>query len=202
MVSYKNQDPELATLVLKELLARYFTKHLEVHRSADAFNFVSQQSDEIRARLNQTEEQLDRLKEEAGITSLKESTAILNADLANTRNAVQAAETEHAEQLAIIQELERSVSSQDKSQPSKHQSPDQNYEAVEQYHALLDRLRQLRETQLGLLSKYVQEPDQRDVLVELQRTRQIRTSDFAGNCPRPRDGLCWQRKRQGTGAGT
>ena len=40
---------------------------------------------------------------------------------------------------------------------------------------MLDRLRQLRETQLGLLSKHVQEPDQREVLVELQRARQVRT---------------------------
>ena len=48
LVSYRNRDPELATLVLKDLLTRYFTKHLEVHRSADAFNFVSQQSDEVR----------------------------------------------------------------------------------------------------------------------------------------------------------
>src|SRR5258708_25907632 len=30
-VSYKNQDPQLATLVLQELLSRYFVKHLEVH---------------------------------------------------------------------------------------------------------------------------------------------------------------------------
>ena len=126
MVSYRNRDPELATLVLKELLARYFTKHLEIHRSADAFNFVSQQSDEVRARLSQTEEELDRLKDKAGITSLKESTTILNADLAKTRDAVQAAETERAEQLAIIQELEKSVSPQDRNQPNKHQSPDQN----------------------------------------------------------------------------
>ena len=66
LVSYRNQDPELATLVLKELLTRYFAKHLEVHRSADAFNFVSQQSDEVRARLNQTEEELNRLKKQSG----------------------------------------------------------------------------------------------------------------------------------------
>ena len=58
LVSYRSRNPELATLVLKELVNRYFTKHLEVHRSADAFNFVSQQSDEVRARLSQTEEEL------------------------------------------------------------------------------------------------------------------------------------------------
>ena len=49
-VSYKNKDPQLATLVLDELVSRYFTKHLEVHRSAAAFDFVTEQSDQVRAR--------------------------------------------------------------------------------------------------------------------------------------------------------
>jgi len=56
--SYKNRDPELATLVLSELVTRYFNKHLEVHRSAGAFDFVTQQTDQVRARLNQTEDAL------------------------------------------------------------------------------------------------------------------------------------------------
>ena len=53
-ISYKNRNPQIATLVLQELLSRYFVKHLEVHRSAGAFDFVTQQTDQVRARLNQT----------------------------------------------------------------------------------------------------------------------------------------------------
>src|SRR6266446_2609660 len=34
--AYRNRNPELATLVLSELVNRYFSKHLEVHRSAGA----------------------------------------------------------------------------------------------------------------------------------------------------------------------
>src|SRR5439155_12214138 len=60
-VSYKNRSPEMATLVLQELLSRYFVKHLEVHRSAGAFDFVSQQTDQVRTRLNQTEDALKSL---------------------------------------------------------------------------------------------------------------------------------------------
>ena len=37
-VSYQNRRPEVATAVLNELVNRYFTKHLEVHRSAGAFD--------------------------------------------------------------------------------------------------------------------------------------------------------------------
>ena len=69
-VSYKNADPQLAVRVLEELVSLYFVKHLELHRSADAFNFVAQQSDQVRARLNQTEEELKQLKAKAGIASL------------------------------------------------------------------------------------------------------------------------------------
>src|SRR5437773_6360688 len=41
VVSYKNHDPQMATLVLQEVLSRYFVKHLEVHRSAGAFDCVT-----------------------------------------------------------------------------------------------------------------------------------------------------------------
>src|SRR5262249_19632131 len=44
-VAYQNRRPAVATAVLNELVNRYFTKHLEVHRSAGAFDFVSQQTD-------------------------------------------------------------------------------------------------------------------------------------------------------------
>ena len=64
-ISYKNRNPEMATLVLQELLSRYFVKHLEVHRSAGAFDFVTQQTDQVRARLNQTEDALKSLRQSA-----------------------------------------------------------------------------------------------------------------------------------------
>src|SRR5437588_8480038 len=77
-VSYQNRRPEVATAVLNELVNRYFTKHLEVHRSAGAFDFVSQQSDQIRARLNQTEDALKVLKAKAGVMSLQDSMSSLS----------------------------------------------------------------------------------------------------------------------------
>src|SRR5207237_3522892 len=68
-VAYKNRNPELATVVLNELVNRYFNKHLEVHRSIGAFDFVTQQTDQVRGRLNQTEDALRSLKGKVGIVS-------------------------------------------------------------------------------------------------------------------------------------
>ena len=72
-VSFTNSKQTVAPVVLNELVTRYFTKHLEVHRSAGAFDFVSQQADQIRARLNQTEDALKVLKAKAGVMSLADS---------------------------------------------------------------------------------------------------------------------------------
>src|SRR4029077_21230722 len=62
IVSYKNRDPVVAMQVLQELVKRYFDKHLEVHRSVGAFDFVTKQTEQLRTQLNQTEEELKQLK--------------------------------------------------------------------------------------------------------------------------------------------
>ena len=105
-ISYKNRDPELATLVLNELVNRYFIKHLEVHRSAGAFDFVTQQTDQVRARLNQTEDALRALRAKFGISSLAESTAALNTELSKTTEQLHAAEAELAEQRGRLNQME------------------------------------------------------------------------------------------------
>ena len=101
-ISYKNDNPEVATLVLQELLSRYFVKHLEVHRSAGAFDFVTQQTDQVRARLNQTEDALKSLREKTGIASLKEGSAALTSEAAKTQEQLNAAEADLAEQQALV----------------------------------------------------------------------------------------------------
>ena len=107
LVSYKNRDPQMATLVLQELLSRYFVKHLEVHRSAGAFDFVTQQTDQVRARLNQTEDALKSLRDKTGIASLKEGSAALTAEAAKTQEQLNAAEADLAEQQALVNQKVR-----------------------------------------------------------------------------------------------
>ena len=121
LISYKNRNPEIATLVLQELLSRYFVKHLEVHRSAGAFDFVAQQTDQVRARLNQTEDALKSLKEKTGIASLKEGSAALTTEVARTQDALNTAEAELAEQKALANQIGESKAKKwgTKGQPSE-----------------------------------------------------------------------------------
>ena len=103
-ISYKHHEPQTAIAVLQELLGRYFIKHLEVHRSAGAFDFVTQQTDQVRTRLSQTEDALRTLKEKTGIASLKEGTEMLTAEAGKTREALNAAEADLAEKQALVRQ--------------------------------------------------------------------------------------------------
>jgi uncharacterized protein involved in exopolysaccharide biosynthesis/Mrp family chromosome partitioning ATPase len=105
LVSYKNGDPQMAPLVLQELLSRYFVKHLEVHRSAGAFDFVTQQTDQVRARLNQTEDALKSLREKTGIVKLQEGSDALAAEAAKTNEQLNAAEVDLLEQQALSTQI-------------------------------------------------------------------------------------------------
>ena len=172
-VSYTDSRPEVAILVLNELVNRYFTKHLEVHRSAGAFDFVSQQTDQVRSRLNQTEDALKALKAKAGILDLKESTAGLTAQAGKMEDELRNAEGDLAEQRARVKlmegagppsPLQAGPAAQTAATPAASVSPGANAapspaaqptrEQIQQYQDLIARLTELRKSEVELLSKY------------------------------------------------
>lgn len=152
-VAYRNARPELASLVLEELVTRYFTKHLEVHRSAGAFDFVSQQTDQVRSRLHQTEDAIRTLKGKLGIISLTDSTEALSGELARIQDKFREAEAEEAEQGARVKQMEQMLSVT-KSESAGRPKDIPASGNVQHYQALVARLAQLRGTELELLSKY------------------------------------------------
>lgn len=153
LVLYKNQDPELAVRVLDELVNRYFEKHLEVHRSIGAFEFVTQQTDQVRMRLKQTEDQLKQIKSKAGIVSVKGSESVLQAALDKAEAELHTAETERAEQQARVNEIERSTGTKSSIEAEAGSQPASEAN-IQQYRGILAQLAKLRESRLDLLSKY------------------------------------------------
>jgi polysaccharide biosynthesis transport protein len=170
-VSYQDRKPEVATAVLNELVNRYFTKHLEVHRSAGAFDFVSQQTDQIRARLNQTEDALKALKAKAGVMSLADSMSSLSLQSSHLDDQLRAAESDLAEQQARVKQIERGglpvdLNETDGPKDNTPAPPTQaSTKEVGDYQALVTNLTHLRETQLEMSAKYTPE----NVLVKMNQ---------------------------------
>jgi uncharacterized protein involved in exopolysaccharide biosynthesis len=140
-ISYKDRDPQTATAVLQELLGRYFVKHLEVHRSAGAFDFVTQQTDQVRTRLNQTEDALRTLKERTGIASLKAGRELLTAEASKTREALIAAEADLAEKRAVVSQTGESKSKRWKANDDAEKAPASGKARVAGAEAKVDTLK-------------------------------------------------------------
>jgi uncharacterized protein involved in exopolysaccharide biosynthesis/Mrp family chromosome partitioning ATPase len=173
-ISYKDRSPEMATLVLQELLSRYFVKHLEVHRSAGAFDFVSQQTDQVRTRLNQTEDALKSLRDKTGIVSLKDGSTALTGEAAKTQEDLNAAEAELAEGKALVTQTAETKSKKWKSQPSE-KSPESAKARVAGIEAKVEILKsrlhdvQQRIKQLSELTPQI---------VELERKRELDEANY------------------------
>ncbi len=166
----------MATIVLDQLIKEYFNKHLEVHRSAGAFDFVSQQIDRVRARLNQTEDALIPLKAKIGVVSLSDSRATLGADLARTEGQLHDSEAELAEQQARVKEIEQSktggssVAAADQitaspapqmaASPASGERPQASEAERQKYEILVARLAQMRQAEVEMLAKYTPENEQ------------------------------------------
>src|SRR5271166_1550336 len=162
-VSYRSGDPNLPMPILQELVKRYFDKHLEVHRSIGAFDFVTKETQELQNQLNQTEAELKELKDKAGIVSLVESTASLATELGKSEADLDTAHAEFAAQEAHVKELERSLAVTDTNQPKNPTKPASG-DVVQKYQSLVSRLTQLQQAETDLLSKYT--PENRIVKVK------------------------------------
>lgn len=83
-VTFDGTNPTVAQEFLRRLTESYLLKHIEIHRAAGAYEFFSQQTDQLRARLAETEEDLRKLKYSEGIVSIddtKKSIAMRSEDL-------------------------------------------------------------------------------------------------------------------------
>src|SRR3989454_5891595 len=164
----------MGTLVWQELLRRYFVKHLEVHRSAGAFDFVSQQTDQVRTRLNQTEDALKSLRDRTGIVSLEEGSKALTAEAAKTQEELNAAEAGLAEGKALVNQNVESKSKKWKSSQSE-KSPLSEKARVAGIEAKVETLKtKLRDIQQKMKQLSELSPQMED----LERKRELDEANY------------------------
>ena len=95
-VYYDGPEPELSVAVLSRLVEVYQEQHMRVRRSVAGYEFLVQQTDLNRNRLNETEEELRRIRSEFGVVSLGESRQNLTSRAESIRTALGLAEADLA----------------------------------------------------------------------------------------------------------
>jgi uncharacterized protein involved in exopolysaccharide biosynthesis/Mrp family chromosome partitioning ATPase len=163
-VSYRNNDPQLAVEVLREVVKRYFSKHLEIHRSVGAFDSIAQQADEVRSRLRQTEAELGKLKAESGILSVHDESVSLAAQRDMTKQGLVMTEAELAAQTSRVLDMEKQLGGGGASEGAA-EAPEKPADAavaaarpspadIESYNELSERLKLLQAQDFELSAKF------------------------------------------------
>jgi polysaccharide biosynthesis transport protein len=165
-VAFESNNPKLPMPVVQELVKRYFDKHLAVHRSTGAFEFVRQETATLKKQLVETEAELQKLKDSSGILSITEAKADIAAETGRTQQELDSVVADVAAQKARVNDLEKSLSlpaTQINETPAQPVSGD----ILEQYKSLVARLTDLQRVENELLLKYTAQ----NPLVKLKTTQ-------------------------------
>ncbi|MGB6222624.1 GumC family protein [Haloferula sp.] len=108
-LSYRHSDPDLAVEVLEKTIDTYFIKHLNYHRSPEAFAEYAKKADIALATLRETEAEINRIKSESGVLTIGATMAEFESRRQFIRDTLGAVESELAAQTARVQELEEGI---------------------------------------------------------------------------------------------
>jgi uncharacterized protein involved in exopolysaccharide biosynthesis len=105
-IVFRHPDPEIVQPVLTGLIDSYFKKHAEIHQAFGVVDdFLSQETDQLRAQLAQTEEELRQARNKAGVISLEDSKKDYTDQIAKIRQEIFDAEAELAEHQATLKAI-------------------------------------------------------------------------------------------------
>jgi len=162
-LNFKNPDPAVVQPVLTAVVDAYYKKHVEVHRQAGAIgDFLSQETDQLRATLQQTEDELRKEKEKAGIISLEDSQRVFSEQEASLQGEIFSANAELAERSARYDELVKMAPAAAKTMATKAgpSEPPVPSAQIDNYRNILARLDYLQKIEQQLLAQFTEQNQQ------------------------------------------
>jgi len=158
-LSYRDTDPQRGVEVLGQLIQSYFARHLEIHRSSEAFNQVAVQTDQARNALRTTEDEINRLKSESGVLSIDVTIQEFESRRQMVRETLMASQAALSEQRAKVKALGNSFVAAGHEKPAaaddvpapEDASRRESAGAVADYQDLSSRLEILRQSRNQIL---------------------------------------------------
>lgn len=152
---YAHADPEVAQLVLRQLVDSYLKKHLEIHRSVGLMDeMFSTQADQMRSRLATTDEELRKIKARVGVVNLEDSKKAFSEQLTKVRQEIYTAETELAERKELLKEVENITQG---SSTNSTTTTNATLEVINQYKTLCTQIDAFRKREMDLRTQFTDE---------------------------------------------
>jgi uncharacterized protein involved in exopolysaccharide biosynthesis/Mrp family chromosome partitioning ATPase len=149
ILTFKHPDKDIVQPVLAEIVSQYLKRHIEFHGAAGLMSdSLTQATDTLRQRLAQTEEELRKATNKAGVISLDDAKKAYTEQIAKITQEIFAAEAEFAERSSVYHEVA-------KHSPAEVQAadtaPEPTPEQVTQYRNLVSREASLQKREQYLL---------------------------------------------------
>jgi uncharacterized protein involved in exopolysaccharide biosynthesis/Mrp family chromosome partitioning ATPase len=153
-IVFVHSDPEIVQPILQEVLDRYRKKHIEIHQSAGVLNdSLTQETDNLRSQLAQTEEDLRKAINKAGVVSLADAKKNQAEKIDRIQEQIQTAEADYAERLALFE----AVTKQSGETPPAADAPapsEPTPAQIDAYKVASARVALLRKTEQELLTSF------------------------------------------------
>jgi len=157
----QHRDPDVVQPILGALVENYIKKHLEIHRAVGIIGeFLTQETDQMRSRLAQTEQELQAAKRKADVLSVDDSRRAYCDSISRVREMILTAEAELAERQAQLQEMNSARKEMPRLAPPPEtrapeaRAPETRMRPDDEYMAVLSRLELLRRKREEFLTQY------------------------------------------------
>jgi len=151
-LQFQHPNAEIAQQVLGEIIKSYLKRHQEIHRAPGMVgDFLAQETDQLRARLAQTEEELRKINQKAGVVSLEASKQAFSDQLNKIRNEINATQIELAGRTSVYEQMVKTAPVENTEDTATAAVPVQQ---IETYQKIGAQLNQLRKREQDLLNYF------------------------------------------------
>ena len=170
-VIFQHPDPTVVRPVLIAVIDAYLKKHAEIHEAIGIVgDFLTQETDQLRSRLVQTEDELRKARNKAGVVSLEDSQKAYTGQIARIREEIFDAEAELAERSSTFQGIVQRPPSTPEPATSKPAGAEPLIPAaqVDAYRNVSARIDSLQKREQELLTQFTEESTRvKDVRAQL-----------------------------------
>ncbi len=158
VVMFKHKDPTIVQSVLREIVGSYLKKHVAIHSAVGIVgDFLTQETDQLRARLAQTEEELRQAMNKAGVISLEDSKKNLDEQITRLRQQIFDLQTDLAGRSAVLKEMTRDTPKTAGPATASETPSPLPAEKIEAYQKIIAQLSLLRQKEQALRSNYTEQ---------------------------------------------
>jgi succinoglycan biosynthesis transport protein ExoP len=158
-IVFQHSDATIVQPVLNELIDRYLKRHVDIHQAAGVYDgFLRQQTEQLREQLAETDRELQKARNEAGVISLTDTKKLYTDQISKIRQDIFAAEAELAERRAALKDMIGAPTSTSATTSSNATvTSEATAGSVAEYKSLIARLDLLWKKQQQLLTQFTEE---------------------------------------------